>query len=173
MISLYIISSDSSLKPCNGMKHPPLLLEPLPLLLAPPQEPPLEQPLLLEPPLEPPLLLEALLLAGLPFLGIKGHFPLCVRVEAYVACDGIVLEPALVFEPYVACDGIMLEPDGIGDGGIMLEPDGVGGGRIVFELDGVGDGGIVFELDGVGGSGIMFELDGVAVGGDMLLDETS
>ncbi|GJT76512.1 hypothetical protein Tco_1043237 [Tanacetum coccineum] len=41
------------------MKQPPFLVEPLPLLLAPPLEPPL----LLEPPLKPPMLLEALLLA--------------------------------------------------------------------------------------------------------------
>ncbi|GKB90580.1 hypothetical protein Tco_0962852, partial [Tanacetum coccineum] len=83
---------------------------------------------------------------------------------ANVACDGIVLEHALVFEPCVACDGIVLELDGIGGGGIVLKPDGAKGGGIVLELNGAGGGGIVFEVDGVGGGGIVFELDGVVVG---------
>ncbi|GKF94581.1 hypothetical protein Tco_0284281, partial [Tanacetum coccineum] len=96
------------------------------------------------------------------FLGIKGHLPLFVPVEAYAAYDGIVLKHTLVFEPGVTCDGIVLEPNGIGGGGIVLEPYG---GGIVFEVDGdgVGAGGIVSEVDVVGGGGIVFEVDGVAV----------
>ncbi|GKG01380.1 hypothetical protein Tco_0306085, partial [Tanacetum coccineum] len=130
------------------------VLEPLPLLLAPP----LKSPLLVAPSLEPPQLLEALLLAGLPLFSGMRTLPLFVHVEANVACNGIVLEPALVFEP---------------GGDIVFEVDGVGGGGIMFELNVVGGGGIVFELDGVRCGSIMFELDGVAVGGGMLLDGAS
>ncbi|GKB93409.1 hypothetical protein Tco_0979546 [Tanacetum coccineum] len=106
----------------QSKKRLQLVVEPLPLLLVPPLEPPL----LLEPPLKPPMLVEALLLA------------------ADVACNGIVLEPALVFETGVAYDGIVLEPDGVGGGGIVLEPNGIGGVGIVFELDGVEGGVIMF-----------------------------
>ncbi|GJY93732.1 hypothetical protein Tco_0509514 [Tanacetum coccineum] len=96
---------------------------------------------------------------GLPlFPGIKGVLPLFVHVEANVACNGIVLESALVFK--------------LG-GGIVFEVDGVRGGGIVFKLDGVEGDGKVFKLDGVGCGSIMFEPDGVAMGGGMLLDGAS
>nr|GEU50736.1 retrovirus-related Pol polyprotein from transposon TNT 1-94 [Tanacetum cinerariifolium] len=65
------------------------------------------------------------------FLGIKGHLPLFVPVEANVACDVILLEPALVFDLGVACDGIVLEQDGVGGSCIVLEPNDVKGGGIV------------------------------------------
>ncbi|GKD43832.1 hypothetical protein Tco_1268477 [Tanacetum coccineum] len=95
------------------------------------------------------------------FLGIKGHLPLFVPVDADVACDGIVLEPRIMFESY-----------GVGGSGIVLELDGSG---IVFEVDGDGvrGGDIVFKVDGVEGGGIVFEVNGVAVGGGLLLDGAS